>query len=273
MRSTTSSSIFMPSIGLTKRRLSAYGKPVSATPTFDNATVIRYDGTGTCMSVTGTASKPPKRHTWSPSSQASQVPAQRPRARASSASASRFDRSAEYKLDTSQRGTHLPQSPGSNQATYDEEMITASPLPLSPVPSAISTSSSQTRQSYELPSRQSFAPIFPMSPKHKVVEGEDGYSHFPDFDRWRNATREKLTRATTATCTEPPRSSCEQTIIGGTVPSKDEQTASPELDTPTQAETSISIPPSLPPTTVQPVHTYTSFSPFPFPETEPSSSI
>ena len=72
------SSICSPSIGLRKDMRSAHCGPLSAIPTFDNATFLRYDGTGTCMSITETAvspmSKLSKRQTWSPSSKASEVP-------------------------------------------------------------------------------------------------------------------------------------------------------------------------------------------------------
>lgn len=265
----TSSSICSPSIGLRRIMRSAHGDPVSAAPTFDNATVIRYDGTGTRMSVTRTAdpriSKPLKRHTWSPPSQASQVTSRRSRARASSASC--FDPSADPEVNTSPRGTHLSRSSDFKQAsknTLDSRDITASPLPLSPASSVISAPSPQISQASGLPSQPSPDPTFPPSRKDTVIEKKDGYWHFPDFDQMQADLNNISTGKTAEMHTEPPRSSCGQTSVGGTVPSKEGETSSRELDASTTlAEISNSIPPSGAPTTARPDdrYSYISFPP------------
>jgi hypothetical protein len=267
----TSSSICSPSIGLRRIMRSAHGDPVSAAPTFDNATVIRYDGTGTRVSVTRTAdpriSKPLKRHTWSPPSQASQVTSRRSRARASSASC--FDPSADPEVNTSPRGTHLSRSSDFKQAsknTLDSRDITASPLPLSPASSVISAPSPQISQASGLPSQPSPDPTFPPSRKDTVIEKKDGYWHFPDFDQMQADLDKISTGKTTEMHTEPPRSSCGQTSVGGTVPSKDGKTSSPGFDaSTTQAQMSILNPPTRAPTTVQSKvpHSYMSFPRFP----------
>jgi len=228
MHHSPSSSTHAPSIGLPSRARSAYGEPVTAASTV-NTEMDRLS----------------RRHTFPPSSRASQSLSQHLRDR--SFSQFRINPSARSKTDTQYTKPNL--SSGFDQATGDthkSDTMTASPFQTSPTQSLCSASPSPTHQSFELPSQPS--PSSTNLTTLKAIKGSDGYYQFPEFDQLqadnKREEENKKNKKTTETSTSPSRSSSEQTSIGDTLAPDDDLNRSSQPDARTQAGTSSSTPPS-----------------------------
>ena len=203
--------------------------------------------------------RPLRRHTDPEYSPASQSLSQHLRGRAFSQS--RINPSVHSKCDgqdTKNFSSGFDQNMGDTRAW---NTVTASPSQPSPAQSQSKLPASQTDRSFDTSSQRSPSPSCPVcqGATNKVL---GKMSYFADFDELGAAYSKKSTGESTKSEIVPPRSSCEQSNIGGTVAPNDDLTQSLDLHAPTQSETSSLTPPSIQRTQVGPHERCASSVPF-----------